>query len=108
MAEEVVGSDVRETDVVGRLTGCRFGVILLHAEFGDAYLIAERIRERLASEPALASVPSGFGSEVFRTVVFPEMASDADTMFRQLGVPGEGDGGDGDEGPGRAPVKARI
>jgi GGDEF domain-containing protein len=75
MAAEVVGSDVRETDVIGRLKGFRLGVILHHAEFGDAYLIAERIRERLASDPALPSRPSGFAADAFRTVVFPEMAS---------------------------------
>lgn len=107
-AAQAFGSDIRETDVVGRLKGSRLGVILHHAEVSHAHLIMKRIRVRLMSDPALANWRQVLGEPAFRGTAFPTTAIDADTMFRQLDFPEKWESGDDDEGPGPAPVGARI
>ena len=107
-AATALGSGIRESDVVGRLKGSRLGVILHHADASHTHLIAERIRVRLMTDPALANWRPALGERAFRVTAFPTIAIDADTMLRQLDFPEKWESGDDDEGPGPAPVGARI
>ncbi len=107
-ASQTFGSAIRESDVIGRVTGSRLGVILLNAEMSHAHLIMDRIRNRLMDDSTLRNWLRAFEEPAFRATIFPTMALDAETMFRQLGFPERWEEGDDDEGPGPAPVGARI
>lgn len=44
---DIILSHVRQTDIVGRLGGDEFGVILTHAELADSQMKAERLTRRI-------------------------------------------------------------
>jgi len=104
----VLGSVIRDSDVVGRLKGPRLGVILPYADAGAARSISDRIRETLISDADLAPWGPGLRRATLRATVFPSTTGDADAIFRWLGSPENSEGEDDDEGPGPAPVGARI
>lgn len=107
-AVAALASSIRESDAVGRLKDFRLGVLLLHAEERNAHAIMRRIQGELMKDPVLGEALSVLGESALRKAVFPLTAHDADTMFRQLERPERWEGDDNDEGPGPAPVGARV
>ena len=47
MFADVLRDDLRDTDIVGRLNGIRFGVILLNADLRSSHVAAERLLNKL-------------------------------------------------------------
>ncbi|MEQ9314612.1 MAG: GGDEF domain-containing protein, partial [Henriciella sp.] len=56
---DVILSQVRQTDIVGRLGGDEFGVIMTHAELADSQLKADRLTGRLDRMNVGGKLPLG-------------------------------------------------
>ena len=85
---------LRDSDLVGRLVGVEFAVLLPRTNLGEAMLVAERIRAAIASSPvkserAMITMTASFGVTVIRpedsTVTLFQRADDALRESKRLG-----------------------
>lgn len=81
---ETIKYTIREIDVVGRIGGEEFGVILLGAE-GNEELVAERIRERVGKIPFQRKITVSIGISRFNKdgVTWEELYKKADIALYQ-------------------------
>ncbi|MGG7603416.1 GGDEF domain-containing protein [Massilia sp. BKSP1R2A-1] len=91
---ELCRRQLRDSDLVGRLVGVEFAILLPRTNADEAALVAERIRAAIASSPvkserALISMTASFGVTVIRpedsTVTLFQRADDALQASRRAG-----------------------
>lgn len=91
---ELCRCQLRDSDLVGRLVGVEFAILLPRTSADEAVLVAERIRAAIASSPvkserALISMTASFGVTVIRpedsTVTLFQRADDALQASKRAG-----------------------
>lgn len=91
---ELCKRQLRDSDLVGRLVGVEFAILLPRTNLDEALLVAERIRAAIASSPvkserAMIAMTASFGVTVIRpedsTVTLFQRADDALRAAKQAG-----------------------
>jgi diguanylate cyclase (GGDEF)-like protein len=91
---ELCRRQLRDSDLVGRLVGVEFAILLPRTKLDEALLVAERIRAAIASSPvkserAMIAMTASFGVTVIRpedsTVTLFQRADDALRAAKQAG-----------------------
>ena len=91
---ELCKRQLRDSDLVGRLVGVEFAILLPRTNLDEATLVAERIRAAIASSPvkserAMIAMTASFGVTVIRpedsTVTLFQRADDALRAAKQAG-----------------------
>ncbi|RZA32211.1 MAG: GGDEF domain-containing protein, partial [Lysobacteraceae bacterium] len=91
---ELCKRQLRDSDLVGRLVGVEFAILLPRTNIDEALLVAERIRAAIASSPvkserAMIAMTASFGVTVIRpedsTVTLFQRADDALRAAKEAG-----------------------
>lgn len=78
-------STVRESDIVSRLSGDEFGILLPHADIEQTKTIEKKIRSSLEEPFKVGSVPISISSTMGISI-FPEHADSADNLIKRANM----------------------
>jgi len=77
----LIRRNIRETDIIGRLNGLRFGIILLAADLDGAYIMASRIMGHI-NNYAFSKEPQQRLNISIGGACFPTNSINKDTLFQ--------------------------
>ena len=80
-AGDLIRETIRETDVIGLLNEQVFSVLLHNTEIQNAYLVAERIRDRVADQTFIAGSTHLRVTASIGSVCFPTHGNDTGTLL---------------------------
>ena len=82
---EILRATIRETDVIGLLNEWTLSVLLHSAEIQNAYMVAERIRNRIADQNFVSGNNSLRVTASIGSVCFPTHGNDTTTLLLRAG-----------------------
>ncbi|MES0371512.1 MAG: bifunctional diguanylate cyclase/phosphodiesterase [Mariprofundaceae bacterium] len=78
-------STVRESDIVSRLSGDEFGILLPHADIEQTKIVEKKIRSSLDEPFKVGSVPISISSTMGISI-FPDHADSADDLIKRANI----------------------